>query len=91
MSPDYLSEEFKMFEPTTTTTLREGYGRDKSMFKLPAIKQQNRCIFSKLILNWNIIPYSVRIITSLPLFKSRLKTHLFKQAYPQFVNPEVVH
>ena len=58
MSPDYLSEEFEMFEPTSKTSLREGFGRDKFMFKLPPIKNQNRSIFSKLILNWNKIPYN---------------------------------
>ena len=85
MSPDYLSEEFDLFEPTTSTILRVGYGRDKFMFKPHTIKQQNRSIFSKLILNWNSLPYHIRTVKSLAIFKNNLKTHLFKQAYPQLL------
>lgn len=30
---------------------------------------------------WNDLPHSLRMCTSLDLFKSQLKTHLFKLAY----------
>ena len=84
MSPDYLSEDFKLYEPTSKASLREGVGRDRLMLKLPPIKQQNKSIFSKLILNWNSIPYNIRMIKSQPLFKQNLKTYLYKQAYSKF-------
>ena len=31
---------------------------------------------------WNDLPPSLRRITSLPVMKTSLKTHLFKKAYP---------
>ena len=30
---------------------------------------------------WNSLPYDIRSISSTPIFKSRLKTHLFNTAY----------
>ena len=31
---------------------------------------------------WNLLPPSIRTAPSIPTFRSRLKTHLFRQAYP---------
>uniref|UniRef100_A0A1A7YV64 Reverse transcriptase domain-containing protein n=1 Tax=Iconisemion striatum TaxID=60296 RepID=A0A1A7YV64_9TELE len=32
---------------------------------------------------WNQLPLSIRLTTSLPVFKSRLKTHFFRLAFPE--------
>ena len=83
MSPDYLSEGLEMFQPTTNINLRVGQGRDEFMFKFPPIKNQSNSLLTNLILNWNGLPYSIRAIENLSNFKTKLKTHLFKKAYPQ--------
>ena len=35
---------------------------------------------------WNSLPKNIRMCDSLELFKKRLKTHLFKSAFPTFLN-----
>ena len=89
MSPDYLSEGFKMFQPTTLSNLRVGgvgQGRDSFMFDSPSIKFQTKSIFSELISFWNKLPYTIRTSETLAILKTRLKTHLFKKAYPNLIN-----
>ena len=82
MSPGYLLDGLTMFEPTTKINLRVGQGRDGFMFKYPPTKSPHNSLFSKLIAHWNRLPYQLRTIEKLNIFKVRLKTHLFKLAYP---------
>ena len=82
MSPDYLADGFEMFRPTTPINLRIGQGRDGYMLEYPSIKFESKSLFSKLIFHWNRLPYEIRILNSISNFKSKLKTHLFKLAYP---------
>ena len=82
MSPGYLSDGLEMFQPTTKVNLRVGHGRDNFMFKYPPTKSPHNSLYSKLITNWNILPYQLRTTDNLKLFKIRLKTHLFRIAYP---------
>ena len=84
VSPAYLSEDYELFKPTTTINLRDARGRDIHMLKYPEMKFENQSLYSKLAFHWNRLPFSIRTIQSLGEFKSKLKTHLFKIAYPQF-------
>ena len=85
LSPEYLSDGFEMFRPTTSINLRIGQGRDNLMLKYTSMKFENKSLFSKLAFYWNRLPYAIRIIQSIDSFKSKLKTYLFKEAYPQFI------
>ena len=86
LSPDYLVDEFEMFRPTTNIQLRKCQGRDEDVFKLGPLKSTVNSLFSKLALQWNNLPYEVRISESIPKFKSKLKTHFFKIAYANLIN-----
>ena len=83
LSPDYLLDGFEIFEPTTSINLRIGQGRDNHMLRYPSMKFENKSLLSKLTFHWNRLPYNMRVIQSISNFKSQLKTHLFKKAYPQ--------
>ena len=83
ISPDYLTEGLEMFQPTTTINLRDNYGRDEFMFKFPLLND-NYSLLSQLILNWNSLPHNIRTAESIGQFKSRLKTHFFRKAYPAY-------
>ena len=85
VSPLYLSEEFRLFEATTTVNLRVGVGRDNFMFELTTSQCRQNTIKTKLIIEWNNLPYHLRKDTSLPIFKTKLKTHYFKEAFPNLV------
>ena len=86
LSPDYLSEGLEMYQPTTLINLRVGQGRDNFMFQNPPLKSQHNSLFNKLISSWNSLPYNIRTTTTLQLFKTKLKTHFFKKAYPTFID-----
>ena len=82
MSPVYLCEEFRNFEPSTTISLRVGSGRDTYMFDEST--SQNS-IKNKLITEWNKLPYVLRTVESLTTFKSKLKTFYFRAAFADFI------
>ena len=82
MSPVYLCEEFRNFEPSTTISLRIGSGRDTYMFDEST--SQNS-IKNKLITEWNKLPYVLRTVESLTTFKSKLKTFYFRAAFADFI------
>ena len=84
-SPDYLTDMFDDYEPTTNIGLRLGIGRDKTMFKLWDKSYNVKLFFCKLILNWNSLPYEIRTVEKMSEFKTKLKTYYFKKAFPEFV------
>ena len=86
MSPDYLMDDLEMFQPTTTINLREGQGRDRFMFKYPPIRSNHNSLSVKLVIYWNELPYEIRTANTISKYKARLKTHLFRKAYPNFTN-----
>ena len=81
LSPGYLIDEFKMFEATTTANLRVGVGRDNRMFDCTLAQRRQKTIKTKLILDWNDLPYEMRKETSIEIFKSKLKTYYFRKAF----------
>ena len=84
MSPDYLSDGLRMFQPTTKINLRNAHGRDKFMFELPPIHEKNSPL-SQLIACWNSLPYLIRTTDTLGTFKVQLKTYFYRKAYPQLI------
>ena len=84
--PFYLRSTFDDFSPTTSTVLRDGRGRDITMFDRWPMKLSKNLIFCKLISEWNSLPYQMRLIDSIDRFKTELKTHFFKLAYSEFIN-----
>ena len=40
---------------------------------------------------WNTLPGAIRKVATLDLFKKQLKTHLFREAYPQSASDNVKH
>ena len=77
--PGYLSQTLCAYEPTR---------KRSSCEKLLKVSKRNiktfgELSFSFLALVWNSLPSDLRNSSTLPLFKSRLKTHLFTTAFCQ--------
>ena len=79
ISPPYLSDQFNKFHSTSSMPLR--VGRDDYMFKTELQKKES--IFSSMKLEWNKLPIRIRNTTSTDSFKSKLKTFLFGEAFPE--------
>ena len=73
-----------MFEPTGNCTLRSGHGRDVLMFKITVDQQKNKTWSVHMILEWNALPFSLRSLNRLSDFKTKLKTHYFQMAFPDY-------
>ena len=82
LAPKYLEEVFQRYSPTTSLTLRPGCGRDTLML---TTKYENAPLFSKLSCEWNGLPLDLRLVNSIEIFKGKLKTFYFRQAFPAFV------
>ena len=81
-APVYLSELFTVYVPSRS--LRSS--SDDRMFSVPAIpnreKHGGRSFSHFAVHTWNNLPHSVRHSPSLTTFKTNLKTHLFRNAFP---------
>ena len=84
-APLYLMEKVEMFEPTGNVTLRPGYGRDALMFNCNLEQCKNKTWIVHMILEWNALPLSIRSSETLVDFKTKLKSHYFKQAFPDYI------
>ena len=80
LAPDYLLEKFTVFRSTSTMPLR--VGRDDHMFQTEMRKKDS--IFTKIKTEWNKLSLQIRKLTSITLFKSKLKTFLFNEAFRSF-------
>ena len=76
LSPSYLNEDFKHFEPTTTINLREGTGRDKAMFQRNFHRNERLTLFIRIKNEYNALPLHVRRSETLSMFKKKLKSFL---------------
>ena len=85
MSAAYLCDEFCNFEASTTMSLRVGSGRDAYMFSLSTSQSRQNSIKTKLISEWNNLPYALRTEESVSTFKSKLKSFYFKEAFTDFI------
>ena len=81
LSPLYLQEQFTVFRSHTERDLRPETGRDEYMFETNLHDYKNNNILSKMKINWNKLPLSLRREKSIHPFKKNLKTFLFKEAY----------
>jgi hypothetical protein len=77
VAPEYLNDDFQRYTPTQQMVLREGSGRDSYMFVRDNTDIKITLLYSKIRQEWNNLPLRIRKLDSLPLFKSKLKTHLF--------------
>lgn len=78
-APIYMKELFTPYRPTRT--LRSA--SDPHVLTVSKTKRRiGSCSFPVTgAKHWNALPQDLRCVTSKSVFKSRLKTHLFKQAY----------
>ena len=64
-SPQYLSELFQNFEPTTSANLRTGVGRDRYMLDSNHVQMFSpKCIFQQITETWNSLPIKLCTIES---------------------------
>ena len=85
IAPLYLREYFQLFKPSTTINLRYGVGRDKLMMDINLEQRKKRTIRTKIILEWNDLPLSIRKIEKIDTFKRQLKTHFFRKAFAKYL------
>ena len=83
IAPVYLNDKVKMFTPSTSISLRHGCGRDKWMFDSDVSVQKSSNLISKMIVEWNKLPLSLRKLESFDVFKTNLKTFYFKKAFKE--------
>ena len=79
-SPEYLQDHFPLFKPTTKINLRIRPGRDNHMFHTE-LDSKKETIFTKIKIEWNKLPLELRKEESVNIFKTKLKTLLFKEAF----------
>ena len=77
--PDYLKELIVPYVPART--LRSQSSDMLTVPKTRTITYGARCFDHSAATLWNELPFNLRKCDSLTLFKSRLKTHLFKRAF----------
>ena len=73
--PTYISDSFELFDPVRN--LRVGRDDCTMVYKNEKINDIFKCMVAK----WNTLPREVRNSASMPLFKGKLKTHLFEEAF----------
>ena len=79
MAPKYLSDLLVLYHPTRS--LRSA---NKSLLVQPRFKLKTYGLRAFSIIAprlWNALPLELRTCTSLDAFKSKLKTHLFKNTF----------
>lgn len=79
LAPEYLSDLIKVHRPSRALRSADQMVLDvpRSLFKA----RGDRAFAVAAPTLWNALPFSVRSATSLSIFKTRLKTHLFTLAF----------
>jgi hypothetical protein len=78
-APHYINNMLKPYTPSAN--LRSS---SKGLLTIPSVKLVNygeRSFSYAAPKLWNALPEYIRKSETLPIFKTRLKTHLFKQYY----------
>ena len=83
-APFYLNTKVEMYKQTRDKPYRYGIGRDKFCFDCKVDHHKSQTWLSKLIVEWNCLPYELRKITDFENFCTSLKTYYFKQAFSDF-------
>ena len=81
-APAYLSDDFNKYSQTTEMNLRRGTGRDEFMFCVSIPPHKRDTLHYKIKTEWNSLPLNIRKIKTISSFKTMLKTHLFRLAFP---------
>ena len=79
IAPRYLQEEFNLHSQQFSMQLRPGTGRDSLMFALNPDDKNNARLTTKIQKEWNTLSLATRTCTTLPQFKTRLKTELYSE------------
>ena len=77
-TPTFFLDDFITFVPTSSMTLREGFGRDSFMFSIDGSEMNKQNITYLITKQWNSLPLQLRKITEISSFKKFLKTYLFE-------------
>ena len=85
IAPLYLSDKMNVFRPTTMAYLRPGTGRDTLMFDVDVQQRKIGSVITKIMVEWNSLPLNIRNLKEITVFKSHLKTHLFKMAFSDLI------
>ena len=80
LAPGYLAQHFEKYYPSTDINLRQ-VGRDPYMFDTKKTDYKKKTIIAGIKVEWNNLPKEIRREQSLAVFKSRLKTLLFRKAF----------
>jgi hypothetical protein len=83
IAPTHFQETFLKFERSNELNLRMNCGRDKYMFKIDVPTHRKESIYYKMKTEWNSLPIRIRKLDRIEIFKSKLKEHLYKQAFPE--------
>jgi hypothetical protein len=81
IAPSYLSDDFATFTPTTSINLRIGRGRDVYMFQNEKTATRKTTLVHNIKEEWNCLPLHLRNTESISIFKKKLKTYYFNQAF----------
>ena len=82
-NPDYLTDLLNEHNPSKPQRTIYKYNLFIQNSRNLTIKQETAFSLAAAKL-WNSLPYDIRAIYSTPIFKSRLKTHLFNTTYTFF-------
>ena len=82
-APDYLTRQFSKFQKNHNINLRDGTGRDHNMFEIELSRNKKESILYKIKKEWNSLPLNIRSTNDHQKFKRKLKTHLYKIAFPE--------
>ena len=77
LAPDYLQDKVQIKNSNSQRDLRSNF--DFTLLELPV--QYRKTGHYKLAEHWNMLPINIRESSSLNIFCSLLKTHLFTLAY----------
>ena len=80
-APAYLSDQVSLYVPSRSLrSSSDSRLLHQSRFKRKSHGFRSFSVFGPQL--WNSLPFMIRHFTSLAVFKSRLKTYLFKQHFP---------
>ena len=80
LAPNYLTDDFEKFSPTSNMLLREGTGRDCFMFEIASNEIRSKRLSTLIKKEWNSIPLDLRKCETKVSFKTKLKTYFFVQS-----------
>ena len=86
-APSYLQDMVKLYTPARPLRSAASRRLVAPLLKGPSGRSKRSRLFSVLAPQWwNELPTDVRTAESLPIFRHRLKTHLFRKQISQIVH-----